>query len=160
MRSHQGLLQTKQSQFPQPFLIEGAPALCSSLYPSRPAPMALYPSCTGGPRLGHSIPDGASREQRTGGLSPPSPTCHFSSDAAQDTAGLPGCKSTLLPVSLLECLIPIPCHGRSTFRFYIRLPRVPSKLALNTFRDGASRTSLGSHCQCFTTLSKKFPPNI
>ena len=38
---------------------------------------------------------------------------------------------------------------------WIRLLRAPSNLAWNVFRDGASTTSLGNLCQCFTTLSVK-----
>ena len=36
--------------------------------------------------------------------------------------------------------------------YQIKLPRAPCSLALNTFRDTTSTTSLGSLCQCLTTL--------
>lgn len=54
-----------------------------------------HPYCTGGPRLGHSTPDAALQGQSRWRQSPPSPCCHPSSDADK-TAGLLGCKHTLL----------------------------------------------------------------
>lgn len=41
-----------------------------------------------------------------------------------------------------------------------RLFRIPSNLALNTSRDGASIASLGSLCQDLTMLTVNFFPNI
>jgi len=38
---------------------------------------------------------------------------------------------------------------------YTRLPRIPSKLALNASRDGVSTTSMGNLFQHLTTLSEK-----
>ena len=68
MRSPWSLLQAKQSQFPQPFLI------WEVLQPSSgPTPSVQCLSCTGGPRPGCSTPDEASEEPSRGGQSPPSP---------------------------------------------------------------------------------------
>ena len=47
-----------------------------------------------------------------------------------------------------------PAMGRDTSH-QPRLPKAPSSLALSTSRDGASTASLGSLCQCLTTLTVK-----
>jgi len=44
-----------------------------------------------------------------------------------------------------------PATSRNKF-LQLRLPRAPSNLALSTSRDGAPTASLGSLCQCLTTL--------
>ena len=50
----------------------GAPALWSSLWPSSgPVPTTPCTSCAGAPKAGLSTPDGALKEQRRGGQSPP-----------------------------------------------------------------------------------------
>jgi len=51
-----------------------------------------------------------------------------------------------------------PCHSQGhnpPDLYYTRLPRAPSNLILNTSKDGASTTSLGSLFQHLTTLSVK-----
>ncbi|KAK4830027.1 LOW QUALITY PROTEIN: hypothetical protein QYF61_008365 [Mycteria americana] len=50
---------------------------------------------------------------------------------------------------------PLPAMSRDIFS-WIRLLRAPSNLTLNVSRDGASTTSLGNLCQCFTTLIIKY----
>jgi len=47
-----------------------------------------------------------------------------------------------------------PAKSRGIFQ-ETRLLRAPSNLALNTAREGAATTPLGSLCQCFTTLMVK-----
>ena len=51
--------------------------------------------------------------------------------------------------------VPIPCHRQCCQppQLILRLSRVPSNMALNTSRDRASTTSLGSLFQYLTTLS-------
>ena len=57
---------------------------------------------------------------------------------------------------------PTPLLGRATNLplYQTRLPRASSNLALNTSRDGASTTSLGSLCQHLPTFSVKSYPLI
>ena len=47
-----------------------------------------------------------------------------------------------------------PAMGRDTFH-QTRLLKAPANLALNTAREGAATASLGSLCQCLTTLMVK-----
>ena len=75
----------------------GAPALLSSSWPSSgPTPTALHPSCAGDSRPRCSTPDGALKGHSKGGYSSLTHYGHLSFDAAQDTDGYSGCKSTLL----------------------------------------------------------------
>jgi len=53
-------------------------------------------SCAGGSRAGCSTADGPLQQQSRGRQSPPSPCCHSSFDAVQDTAGFLRCEQTLL----------------------------------------------------------------
>ena len=52
-------------------------------------------------------------------------------------------------------LVQLPCNEQG-HHSWIRLPRALSSLALNVSRDGASTTTLGSLCQCLTTLTVKY----
>ena len=51
-------------------------------------------------------------------------------------------------------LAQLPAMSRDVFN-WVRLLRAPSNLTLNVLRDGASTTSLGNLCQCFTTCIVK-----
>jgi len=93
------LLQTKQAQLPEPFFIR---EMCSSpliIFSSRAGlcSQQLYvPPVLGAPDLDTALQMG-SHEGRAEGDSPlPLIADHSSFDAAQDTVGLPGCKSMLL----------------------------------------------------------------
>lgn len=65
-----------------------------------------------------------------------------------------GLEGTLKVISS-EC----PAVDRIAIHF-IRLPRAPASLALNTFRGGASMASLDKIFCCLTTLSKTVSPSI
>ena len=68
------LLQTEQTQLSAFPNSRGAQALWSSLQPSSGfALTASHPSCVGGPRPGHSTPDGSSGGQSRGAPLPPCP---------------------------------------------------------------------------------------
>ena len=93
------LLQAEQAQLPQPFFSKEWCFSPSVFF------MALlwthFSSSTcflfwGSPRPGHSTADGPSQGQSRCRQSPPSPSCHPSVDAAQDTVGRLGYKHTLL----------------------------------------------------------------
>lgn len=65
-----------------------------------------------------------------------------------------GLEGTLKVISS-EC----PAVDRIAIHF-IRLPRAPASLALNTFRGGTSMASLDKIFCCLTTLSKTVSPSI
>ena len=79
----------------------GAPALGSSLwFSSGPSPKAPHLSCVWSPRLGYSIPAGPHKGRTEGDNHLPCPAGHSSSERAQDTTGLPGCKCNQPPPGL------------------------------------------------------------
>jgi len=57
--------------------------------------------------------------------------------------------------NLKEHLVPTPPAISRDILHWTRLLRAPSRLALNTAREGASTTSLGNLFQCFTTFMVK-----
>ena len=121
---------------------------------SGPVPTAPHPSYAGVHKLGHSTPDGASQEPSRGGtITSLLPAGYSSSDAAQYTVSLLGCKSTLLAhVQLFVHQDPQVLLYRAALKGFVSQPVLTSGIALTQAEHltlGLVEPSLGSHGSTF-----------